>query len=205
MYKKIFSVIVLLLIVSVSFVLAIQGESQGDRIGNQNTDAINQQTQNQSRIKVQDGTHVGEEGQMFRIQTQENNRIKLESKGVSAECSCEIKQEKVQNKTKLYARLSNGENAEVKIMPNVASERALERLRLKTCSEENDCQIDLKEVGSEKQTKLAYEIKTQRQSKIFGLFKAKMNVQAQVNAENGEIIRVKKPWWAFLAFEPAEE
>jgi len=32
-----------------------------------------------------------------------------------------------------------------------------------------------------------------------------MNVEAQVDAETGEIIRVKKPWWAFLASEPAEE
>jgi hypothetical protein len=29
-----------------------------------------------------------------------------------------------------------------------------------------------------------------------------MQVQAQVDAETGEIIQVNKPWWAFLAVEP---
>ena len=90
-------------------------------------------------------------------------------------------------------------------MPNTASETALQRLRLKVCSEENECQIELKEVAQNNQIKVAYEIKTQRQSKILGLFGARMQVQAQVDAENGEIIQVKKPWWAFLATEPQEE
>lgn len=84
-------------------------------------------------------------------------------------------------------------------------ERALERLRLKVCSEEQECTIELKEVGSGEQAKIAYELKTQRQSKVLGLFKAQMQVQAQVDAENGEVIKVKKPWWAFLASEPSEE
>jgi len=142
---------------------------------------------------------------MLKVQTQANNRIRLEVGGVSAECDCEMKQEKVQNKTKLYAKLSNGRNAEIKVMPDTASERALERLRLKVCSAENNCVIELKEVGQGEQTKFAYELKTQRQAKFLGLFRAKMQVQAQVNAESGEIIRVKKPWWAFLASEPEEE
>ena len=201
MYKKIFSVFVLLLIASMGFMLAVQGDGTGD----QNPDAINQQTQDQNRVQVQDGTHVGEAGQMIKVQTQANNKIKLEVGGVSAECDFEMKQEKVQDKTKLYAGLSNGKNVEIKVMPNVASERALDRLRLKVCSEENQCQIKLKEVGSGEQVKLAYEMKTQRQSKVFGLFNARMQVQAQVDAETGEIIRIKKPWWAFLASEPAEE
>ena len=32
----------------------------------------------------------------------------------------------------------------------------------------------------------------------------KMDVEAQVDAETGKVIRTKKPWWAFLASEPAE-
>jgi hypothetical protein len=31
-----------------------------------------------------------------------------------------------------------------------------------------------------------------------------MDVQAQVDAETGELLKVKKPWWAFLASEPQE-
>jgi hypothetical protein len=31
-----------------------------------------------------------------------------------------------------------------------------------------------------------------------------MQVQAQVDAENGEVIQTHKPWWAFLASESEE-
>jgi len=200
MYKKIFSIFVFLLVASMSFALAAQGDEQGNGTGSENGDGIDQ-----NRVRAQDGAHINEIGQMMRVQSQANNRIRLEVGGVSADCGLNLTQKQVQNKTKLYTELSNGKNAEIKIMPDTASEKALERLRLKVCSEEDGCQIELKEVGSGEQTKLAYELKTQKQSKIFGLFKAKMQVQAQVNAENGEIIRVKKPWWAFLASEPEEE
>jgi len=204
MYKKIFSIFAFLLIGFMGFALAAQVDGQGNGSEVQASDAVNQQTQEQNRIQVQDGTHVGEGGQMFNVQTQANNRIKLEVGGVSAECGCEMKQEKVENETKLYVELSNGQNAEIKVMPNVASEKALEKLKLKVCSEEEGCQIELKEVGSGEEAQLAYELKTQRQSRVFGLFRAQMQVQVQVDAENGEVIKTNKPWWAFLASEPAE-
>ena len=158
----------------------------------------------QTRSRVQDGTHIGEGGQMFKIQSQTNNRIRLEVEGVGVNCGLNITQTQVQNKTKLETKLSNGRNAEIKVMPNTASERALERLRLKNCVEEEGCNIELKEVRQGEQAKLAYEINTQRQSKLFGLFRMRMQVQAHVDAENGEIIQTKKPWWAFLASEPEE-
>lgn len=224
MYKKILSVFVFLLFFSIGFVLAAQGNGNGTGNGtgadsgnssqNGNGTSLQDQNQNagdtqqnmeQNRVRVQNGEHVGENGKMFQVQTRANNRIQIKAGEVSAECSCNMTQEKIQNKTKLHTQLSNGKNAEIKVMPDTASETALNRLRLKVCSEENGCQIELKEVGTGEQTKLAYELKTQRQSRVFGLFKAKMQVQAEVNAENGEIIRVKKPWWAFLASEPAEE
>ena len=109
------------------------------------------------------------------------------------------------NETVLKVKDSNGNLRIIKIMPDTVAERALERLRLKNCVEEEGCSIELKEVGQGEQAKLAYEMKTQRQSKVFGLFGARMQVQAQVDAETGEIVRVNKPWWAFLASEPAEE
>ena len=113
-------------------------------------------------------------------------------------------QEQTQAGTKLQVKLSNGKNAEVKVMPDTASEKAMEQLRIRVCSEENNCQIELKEVGQGEQVKAAYEVQVQKQAKVLGLFKAKMQVQAQVDAENGEVIQLKKPWWAFLASEPEQ-
>ena len=166
-----------------------------------------EETALQIKQKVMAGNYIGEDGQQMKVQQQSNNRIRLEVGGVGADCDLDLDltQKQVQNKTVLETKLSNGKNAEIKIMPNTASETALQRLRIKNCVEEDGCSIELKEVGQGEQTKLAYEMKTQRQSKILGLFNARMQVQAQVDAETGEIISVKKPWWAFLASEPAEE
>src|SRR3989339_497486 len=49
------------------------------------------------------------------------------------------------------------------------------------------------------------EVQIERHSRILGIFQAKMKIRTQVDAENGEIIDINKPWWAFIATEPAEE
>ena len=103
------------------------------------------------------------------------------------------------NITALRTRLSNGKNASVKIMPDMASEVALTRLRAK-CLERN-CSVELKEVGNGGRARLAYEVKTEKDSRVLFLFKKNMMVSARVDAETGQVIEVRKPWWAFLARE----
>jgi len=197
MNSKILSVFVIFLLGLTSFALAAPIDGQNG--------AVAQQTQEKMQIRIQDGTHFGEGGQMMQFKTQANNQMRLEVGGIGANSDLELKQQMVGDATKLSVGLSNGKNAEIKVMPDKASETALEKLKLKTCSEENECSIELKEVGSGDKIKAAYEVKTQRQAKVLGLFKAQMQVQAQVDAETGEVLRVKKNWWAFLASEPAEE
>jgi hypothetical protein len=34
---------------------------------------------------------------------------------------------------------------------------------------------------------------------VLGLFQAKIQESAQIDAENGNVIKVRRPWWAFLA------
>ena len=102
-------------------------------------------------------------------------------------------------KTIFKAHLSNGKGSEIKIMPDRASETAIARLKLKVCSEENKCTIELKEVGKSNDIKAAYNVKAEKEVKVLGLFKAKMNVEANVNAETGEIISSKVPWWASIS------
>ena len=84
-------------------------------------------------------------------------------------------------------------------MPDVAAERALERLRLKNCNETNNCTIELKDVGSREEVRAAYEMQVEKHYRLFGLFKAKAQNGVQIDAENGEVIKIKKPWWGFLA------
>lgn len=123
---------------------------------------------------------------------------------IETENETELEGNQTRNRTRLRAKLSDGSKKEVKIMPDTASERALERLRLKVCNESNNCTIVLKEVPVGSNKTVAYELQVQRHMRILALFRAKAQVKAQVSAENGEIIGVKKPWWAFLATEPEE-
>ena len=109
-------------------------------------------------------------------------------------------QDQFENKTNLKTQLSNGKKAEIKVMPDTASEKAIEGLQLKVCNlSENNCQIELKEVGNGEQVKAAYEVKAQKETRVLGMFKTTMHVQTQIDAETGETIQSKKPWWAFLA------
>mgnify|MGYP001383990558 CR=1 FL=1 len=85
---------------------------------------------------------------------------------------------------------NNGRNGEVKIMPETASARAIERLG------ELNFTIELKEVG---QNKTAYELTADKEGKFLGVFKVKGKVSVQVDAETGEVIKVHRPWWGFLA------
>ena len=84
-------------------------------------------------------------------------------------------------------------------MPDRASAVALSKMRAKC--EQRNCTIELKEVGAQNKTRLAYIVETEKESKIFLIFKKKMPVKAEVDAETGEVLSLKKPWWAFIAKE----
>jgi len=135
---------------------------------------------------------------------------------IEIEDELEIEEEIENNRTRLKVKFSNGQGSEIRIMPDVAAERALERLRLRVCSEENNCSIILKDVGQrdsdtgteefdrEFENKAVYELKIERKSRVLGVIPAMMTVRAEVNAESGEIENVSKPWWAAFAAEPEE-
>lgn len=93
---------------------------------------------------------------------------------------------------KCMKELSNGRNAEIKIMPETASQKAIERLG------ELDFTIELKEVGRGDNAQVVYELTGKKAGRFLGIFKILTRVSAQVDAETGEIIKVEKPWWSFL-------
>jgi len=198
----------------VGFVLADNDNSNGNGKGNSDDDLppmpnlISSPRANANanvQAQVRTGNYSLTNGEKLQVQLQSNNRFRIKSNNVSAECDCNLTQEQEQNRTRLRMHFSNGQNAEIKVMPDVASETALARLRLKVCNETNDCTIQLKEVGKGNQTRAAYEIQIQRHFKLLGMFRIKAQERIQIDAENGEVIQVKKPWWASLASEPEED
>jgi hypothetical protein len=161
----------------------------------------------QEKLRAVSQGNFSFQGKQIMIKKMNNIRKQIKVRNISAETDLELFQEQVQeggeNKTKLKTELSNGKNAEIKVMPDTASETAIQRLKLKVCSEQNNCTIELKEipVRAKNQSRLTYEVSAEKQSKIFGLFRKRMQVRAEIDANNGEVIEAKKPWWAFLASE----
>lgn len=227
--RKLFLSLVVV-IISFSFVLAIAGEQ--DRRGfNDSEEELRIQimsaqpglnsASNFENITREQRREMFEEGKEVRLQIMEQNReqarevrleriqsrVQLKTGNYSVNCSSECEFNESEEGFRIIEKLSNGRNAEIKIMPDTASERALERLRLKVCNEDNNCTIQLKEVSNKggENASLVYELNRERKAKVFGFINSKMDVGAEVDAETGEVVKVRKPWWAFLASEPEED
>jgi hypothetical protein len=168
------------------------GSGEGDvRITSQE----DQMMESGTKMALQRGEYTNEMGQTMRIR-EEASQIRLQVGEHVANCEeCNLTQEMIGNRTRIHAQMSNGNQAEIKVMPDVASEVAIERHRMNMCE---NCSIELKEVGRNNATRMAYEVKTQAQAKALGIFKTKVDASVEVDAETGEVIRTRKPWWAVL-------
>lgn len=142
------------------------------------------------------------EASQLQVQTSSEFGSTIRSQDGKSEAKTEMKMSQGED-GKTYAELSNGMKAEVKVMPETASEKALEVLNAKC--EETGCEIELKEVGKKEEAKAAYEVKAQKQVKVLGFIKAQMRTQAQVDAETGEVVKTRNSWWGFLAKKNLEE
>ena len=174
--------------------------------GNQKTQTTTNQGIGQTiRQRVKAGIYTNEAGEQIRVRELAQNRLQLIANGNQINCNnCNITQETINNRTKLKLKLSNGRDTEIKIMPNVAAQKAIQRLRLKNCNEANNCTIELKEVGQGNKTRATYEARVHKMFRLFGLFKARREILTQIDAETGETILTKRPWWSFLATEKEE-
>ena len=77
-------------------------------------------------------------------------------------------------------------------MPETASQNAIQQLG------QLNFEVELKEVGEGDKARLVYELTGKKNGRFLGIFKIQARVQAQVDAENGEVIKTTKPWWSFL-------
>ncbi|MFA6460924.1 MAG: ice-binding family protein [Candidatus Woesearchaeota archaeon] len=143
-------------------------------------------------------------GQFLNVRELSSDLRELRVNNVSAQTNLKIiAATDSEGKTKLTTKLNNGSEVEIKIMPNTVSERALERLGLKVCSLDNNCTIQLKDVGSGNTEKIQYEMQLERPSRVMGLFQKQMHLSVDVDAETGNT-RVHRPWWAIISTESAE-
>ena len=152
-------------------------------------------TRSEIKIRIENRTFNGE----FR------ERIKYEREGeeleVEAEEGIEFEEDTNGTEYKIKARLRNGNTTNIKIMPDRAHEIALERLRALNIT------IELVEVGQgNNNSRVFYLAKVYKDGRFLGIFKLKMKLEGQIDPETGEVVKIRKPWWAvFVAGEDSEQ
>lgn len=154
------------------------------------------------RERLRDGQEIEMTDKKLVLRRLNEEMIELKAEKANVRTRLELNNEG--NLSQLKTRLSNGRNAEIKIMPETASERALQRLRLKNCNESQNCTIELKEVGEGNKTRAAYEVKAKKTFKILGFIKNHEEISTQIDAETGEEIQTRRPWWSWMATESEE-
>lgn len=151
---------------------------------------------------------LNKEGKLIKLRFRfendgENIKIKreVEVEGKKIESELEILEKFEGEEVQLKAKLSDGSEQEIKIMPDRASEIAIEKLKSKNFN------IELKEVGEENNLKAVYIAKVNENGRLLGLFKVKLKSEAKIDSETGEILSLEKAWWNFLTIklnEPQE-
>src|SRR3989338_439841 len=125
-------------------------------------------------------------------------RIKYEFKGkemeVETEEGIELEEDTNGTEYKLKARF-RGNVTYIKIMPDRASEIAIEMLRALNFT------VELREVSRKGNvSRIVYHARAYKDGRFIGILKLKVRVETQIDPETGEIIGTTKPWWAFFVF-----
>ena len=151
-------------------------------------------TREEIKIKVENRTEDGRFRERIRYE------IRGEEFDVKVDERIELEEETNRTEYRLMARLRNGNVTDINIMPDQASEIALERLRALNFT------IELREITDRNVPRVVYNIETNKHGRFLGVFKLAMRVEGRVDPVTGEFIGISKPWWAFLvAGEDSDE
>ena len=93
-----------------------------------------------------------------------------------------------------YGVFGNNQTRKIRVLPDHVQEKIRERIRARL---ENQS-IELDEDG-------IYRIQGKKKARLFFLFPVREKIRAQIDAETGEIIKIRNPWWGFLARDSDEE
>lgn len=118
---------------------------------------------------------------------------------VSVEKDLEI--EDIGNHSQLVANLSNGEAVNISVLPDRALEVVLKRLKIRNREKNGSLQnisIQLKERMHNNIPKVVYNVETNQRGRFLGIFKIALKTNTEVDSENGQVVSVNHPWWAFL-------
>lgn len=94
---------------------------------------------------------------------------------------------------KVYATFENNKTKRI-MTPEQVQERIKEKEKAKL--EEHNMSLD--EDGY-------YRVQSKKKARLFYLFPVREQIRTQIDAETGEIIKIRNPWWGFLANDVDDE
>lgn len=94
---------------------------------------------------------------------------------------------------KMYGTFEGNKTHEI-MFPDEAKERLQNHTRIKLHNES----MSLTEEGY-------YQIEGKKNARLFWLIPVKEHTEAEVNAETGEAVKIRNPWWGFLARDVKED
>ncbi len=130
-----------------------------------------------------------EGGREMRVMAGESGNVVVISKDVNASTNVTL----YHHNGKIYGNFRNNETKEI-ILPDEAQSRLQEQLR--TRAEVRNMTLDDEGI---------YRIKAYKRARLFWMISVQKRVEANVDAETGEIIRTRVPWWSFLAKDVMSE
>ena len=117
---------------------------------------------------------------------------KISVGGVEAVSKLEIERDE-NGAGKIKIKLSDGNSQLINILPDRASDLALELLNTEGVN------LVLDEFEQEDgQLKTVYTAQVNGIGKILGIFDVKLDLRANIDSQNAEVLDVQKPWWFFL-------
>lgn len=204
--KLITTFLIIILMIGIVSAIGVEVDAKvkangGAGNGENNSIGIGQELKLQieaKRTEYRSGNFTTSLGQYLNVREIVSGMLELRENNVSVKTKLNLTKSE-NGEDILEAELNNGSRIEIKVMPSRASETAIAKLKIKACDESNNCTIELKEVGKNKEARLAYQVKAEKKVKVLGLFKAKANIETNVNAETGEIISSNVPWWVSIS------
>jgi len=95
---------------------------------------------------------------------------------------------------KIHGIMKDNKTKKINMLPDQVKEKAEEKLKQKL----EKYNISLDENGT-------YQVQTEKGARLFFLIPVREKTNVEINSETGEIVKIRNPWWGFLARDQKEQ
>jgi hypothetical protein len=147
------------------------------------------------------------DGSAMKCWAEDGSREMIIRAGNSGNTIVQVKNSEMQTNVALFKADDGGvfgvfRNNQTKriILPDEASETAKQKIQERIKQEQRERkQIRLEQENITLTEEGYYDIQAKKHARLFWIIPVKERVQTQVDAETGSVVKVRNPWWGFLA------